>query len=156
MSLPGQTDRNKKKSGIIEMILRERGSKWFLKDFGDDSLDSVRRMWEWSHYLGVSGSISLFQLSWGVVIGSHVGKVGAHIGKDHHLGSSRVKICAADSGESLKTEVGGPRGKQITWAELVNRPKLGLWHCKDFKWKVSFSQHVIALNLCKVPSKHFI
>ena len=60
------------------------------------------------------------------MIGSHVGKVGAHIGKDHHLGSSRVKICAADSGESLKTEVGGPRGKQITWAELVNRPKLGL------------------------------
>ena len=106
MSLPGQTDRNKKKSGIIEMILRERGSKWFLKDFGDDSLDSVRRMWEWSHYLGVSGSISLFQLSWGVVIGIHVGKVGAHIGKDHHLGSSRVKICAADSGESLKTEEG--------------------------------------------------
>ena len=126
MSLPGQTDRNKRKSGIIEMILRERGSSWFLKDFGDDSLDSVRRMWEWSHYPGVSSLISLFQLSWGVVLGIHVGKVGAHIGKDHHLGSSRVKMCAADSGESLKTEVGGPCGKQITWAELVNRPKLGL------------------------------
>lgn len=38
---------------------------------------------------------------------SHVGKVGAHIGKDHHLGSS-VKMCAADSeGVTLKTEVGG-------------------------------------------------
>ena len=138
------------------MILRERCSNWSLKDFGDDSLDSVRRMCECSHHLGVSGSISLFPLSWGTVIGIHIGKVGAHIGKDHHLGPSRVKMCAADSGESLKTEVGGPCGKQITWVELVDRPKLGLWHCKDFKWKVSLSQHVIALNWCNVLSKHFI
>lgn len=59
-----------------------------------------------------------FKLLLEVVVGIHSGEVGVHVGKDAHW---EGWLCAVDSCGSLKTNMGGTCGRQISWVAPANR-----------------------------------